>query len=67
MNIEKAIEIKQRIGDEFFATNPGVIVEAERLSIEALKRVKDIRRSKPVYGMDGDPVLYSLLPGETEK
>ena len=56
MNIEKAIEIKQRIGDEFFATNPGVIVEAERLSIEALKRLKADRQGTFAIPLQGETV-----------
>lgn len=64
MNIEKAIKI---LTGSTTSLNLTDYQEAIRLGLEALKRVKDIRRSEPVYGMDADPVLYSLLPGETVK
>jgi len=59
MNLEKAIEIKSRTGDEFLHTDPDEIDEAERLSIEALKRIKH-DREHPAF------VTTELLPGETK-
>lgn len=59
MNIDKAIEIKERTGDEFLHTDPDEIDEAERLSIEALKRIRDRRNDFPI-----PPNV--LLIGETE-
>lgn len=59
MNIPKAIEIKSRTGEEFLNTDPDEIDEADRLSIEALKRVNS-DRTKPYC------TSSILLPGETE-
>ncbi|MBA7584110.1 hypothetical protein ES708_26063 [subsurface metagenome] len=59
MKIEKAIEIKSRTGDEFLHTDPDEIDEAERLSIEALKRLEEDRRDNP-------HTAWLLLPGETK-
>ncbi len=59
MNIEKAIKIKEnRFGDKkpYYSEE---IEEADRLSIEALKRIKANRRL-------ASPVFISPLPGETE-
>jgi len=60
MNLDKAIEIKARTGEEFLNTDPDDIDEADRLSVEALKRVRGNRYypRSPVYW---------LLPGETEE
>ena len=59
MNVKKAIEIKARTGEEFLNTDPDDIDEADRLSVEALKRAVACR---PPLGRDD----HSLLPGETE-
>ncbi|KKN74702.1 hypothetical protein LCGC14_0387440 [marine sediment metagenome] len=59
MKIEKAIEIKEnRLGDKkpYYSEE---IEEADRLSIEALKRLKDTRKRT------GAPYV-APLPGETE-
>lgn len=60
MNIDKAIEIKLRKGDEFLHTDPDEIDEADRLSIEALKVVDDLRTHEA-------SIAPGLLPGETEE
>ena len=60
MTLEKAIEIKSRTGDEFLATDPEEIDEADRLSIEAMKRIQERRVLWAEWG--GPP-----LPGETPK
>lgn len=60
MNLTKAIEIKARTGKEFLHTDPNEIREADRLSIEALKRVL---KSRDVYSRAS---IYPL-PGETEE
>ena len=57
MTIDEAIEIKSREGEEFLHTDPDDIDEAERLSIEALKREKEHRE------LDID-TRFGLLPGE---
>lgn len=62
MNIRKAIEIKLRKGDEFLNTDPDEIDEAERLSIEVLKIIDNLR-----YRFIGSPYYPNLLPGETEE
>jgi len=59
MNLEKAIEIKGRTGEEFLNTDPDEIDEAERLSIEAMKR---LQASRKVI----DIPFTEPLPGETE-
>lgn len=59
MKLANAIEIKSRTGEEFLHTDPDDIDEAERLSIEAMKRI-DYCRS----GEFNPP--FELLPGETE-
>ena len=59
MKIEKASEIKSREGEEFLHTDPDEIDEADRLSIEALKRIASGRNPDRRY------VCY-LLPGETK-
>ncbi|MBA7625697.1 hypothetical protein ES703_33129 [subsurface metagenome] len=59
MNIDKAIEIKARTGEEFLHTDPDEIDEADRLSTEALKFIKEHRIK---WHCD-----YPLkLPGETK-
>lgn len=60
MKIEKAIEIKSRKGEEFLHTDPDEIDEADRLSVEALKRLLAWRN-------DNDEDLLWDLPGETEE
>lgn len=44
MTLDKAIEIKERTGEEFLATDPDEIEEADRLSFEALKAIPHYRR-----------------------
>ncbi|KKL62077.1 hypothetical protein LCGC14_2188870 [marine sediment metagenome] len=60
MNIPKAIEIKARRGEEFLNTDPDELDEADRLSIEALKRVQEIWN-------DPHARVRTRLPGETEE
>jgi len=60
MKIEKAIEIKSRTGDELLNTDPDKLEEADRLSIEALKRIQQNRTNAYVYS-------GIRLPGETEE
>ena len=59
MNLDKAIEIKenhQRLHlDEYYSE----LLEADRLSIEALGEVKRLRKFKAWF-------LKETLPGETE-
>jgi len=57
MKIEEAIEIKARKGEESLNTDPDEIDEADRLSIEAMKRLNNAR----LLGMD---YPLNLLPGE---
>ena len=60
MNLAKAIEIKSLTGEEFLYTDPDEIDEADRLSIEALKRCQTLASHK----------LFSQLeplPGETKE
>ncbi len=71
MQIDEAIEIKSREGEEFLHTDPGEIDEADRLSVEALKRVKACRHEYgcPLIDPEGRPediIAAQLLPGETE-
>lgn len=61
MNIDKAIEIKTRTGDDFLNTDPDEVDEADQLSIEALKEVREAR----LMGI-GSRLPHSLLPGETK-
>lgn len=65
MKIDKAIEIKERTGDEFLHTDPDEIDEAESLSIEALKRIKHARD----FGSMAAVVAAAAvpLPGETRE
>ena len=60
MTIGEAIKIKERKGDEFLQTDPDDIDEADRLLIEAGKRLELGR------GI-GLPRFDALLPGETEE
>jgi len=59
MNLEKAIEIKERKGEEFLNTDPDEIDEADRLSIEALNRIFHGRLLHNHHCM-------RKLPGETK-
>ncbi|MBA7506584.1 hypothetical protein ES706_05276 [subsurface metagenome] len=59
MKIDKAIEIKTRTGEEFLNTDPDEIDEADRLSIEAMKRISAMRAGYRDREID-------LLEGETE-
>ena len=59
MNIDKAIEIKARTGEEFLNTDPDEIEEADKLSIEALVFIK---RHSPVL----HTIYTTLLPSETK-
>lgn len=60
MTIEKAIEIKTRTGEEFLKTDSAEIDEADRLSIEAMKRITALRTGHFDFP-------YLSLPGETEE
>ena len=60
MNVQKAIEIKARTGDDFLNTDPDDIEEADRLSTEALKRENQYRENEPQED-------WLLLPGETRE
>lgn len=59
MNIEKAIDIKTRKGNEVPYPSFTEMVEADRLSIEALKAVKHQRQDRKSYSIP-------FLPGETD-
>lgn len=59
MTLKEAIEIKERKGGELFNTSPAEMAEADRLSFEALKRLRDNRIKF------GFPHTV-LLPGETK-
>lgn len=58
MTLDEAIRIKSLKGEEFLHTDPDKIDEADRLSIEALKREKEHRE------LDID-TRFGLLPSET--
>jgi len=60
MTIDEAIEIKQRTGDAFLNTDPEDLEEADKLSIEALKRIKSERAA-------ASRLLFQELPGETKE
>lgn len=68
MTINEAIEIKERKGEEFLNTDPDDIDEAERLSIEALKRIRacrkviDIPCTRPLLGEVLKPIHDSRRP-----
>lgn len=59
MTLEKAIKIKTRTGEDYFNADSNDRNEADRLSIEALKRLKEHRENHIDIGLN-------LLPGETE-
>lgn len=61
MTLEEAIEIKTRRAEELHNTAAFTIemIEADRLSLEALKRWRELRQLFKAWGFD-------LLPGETE-
>jgi len=59
MNIDEAIEIKSREGEEFLNTDPDKFDEADRSSVEALKRIVYLRK-------DMDCPHWMTLPGETK-
>jgi len=59
MTLKEAIKIKERTGEEFFDFDPDEIEEADRLSIEALKRHKS--RASLTYAD-----MMRPLPGETK-
>lgn len=58
MTLVQAIAIKSRTGEEFIRTAPEFIDEADRLSIEAMKRC----RSNNLKPQCAD---FRPLPGET--
>ena len=60
MKITVAIEIKTRTGEEFLNTDPDDIDEAERLSIEALKRFVAVRGANTI-------LRWEPLPGEDKE
>ena len=60
MTVTEAIEIKTRTGDELLKSNPHELIEADRLSNEALKAISEYRQH-PFYGK------LKKLPGETEE
>ena len=60
MTIDEAIRLKQLEGDEFLHADPDKLDEADKLSIEALKRERDYRKG---YMLKRHPPL----PGETEE
>ena len=60
MDIHEAIEIKSREGEEFLHTDPDKLDEADRLSLEALKRLQFMRQHL-------FPFTQPPLPGETER
>lgn len=59
MTLAQAIEIKSRTGEEFLHTDPEELEEADRLSIEALKRCRTLAQESPLWKLHP-------LPGETE-
>ena len=60
MNLAKAIEIKELAGNTGEVENVQDYVEADKLSVEAMKRIKEYRKR---YSM----TKPQLLPGETEE
>lgn len=60
MKLEKAIEIKQLALDTGVVDDPDDFRAADRLSIEALKRVEE-QSGNPKFGR------HKPLPGETEE
>jgi len=59
MTLDEAIELKELTGQAFLNADPDELDEADRLSIEALKRVQ-VRREQLSWKCE------PLLPGETE-
>ena len=59
MKIDKAIELKELTGQAFLNADPDELDEADRLSIEALKRCKYISEHTTRWA-------DVLLPGETK-
>lgn len=59
MTLSKAIEIKLRKGYKLSRTDPRDMGEADRLSVEAMKRLKEHREEHIDF-------TYRALPGETE-
>jgi len=66
LDINKAIEIEQRTGEAFLQTDPEDIDEADRLSIEALKRVLKSRPPHPSLAFLPLPGENSVLPHNTK-
>ena len=60
MNIEKAIEILDTHQCDMPRNEVPDLIDAMKLGIEALKRIKEERTGYETYAPD-------LLPGETEK
>ncbi len=60
MTIDEAIRIKGLTGAEFLRADPDDIDEAERLSVEALKRVKWAQSNDLRLGAED-------LPGQTQE
>lgn len=59
MNIQKAIEIKRQYQYKLQDAFMPELIEADNISIEALKR--------EVYNRENQPnLIFGLLPGETE-
>lgn len=44
MHIDEAIRLKKLKGDEVLQVDPAKLLEADRLSLEALKRLNDSRK-----------------------
>lgn len=59
MTVDEAIEIKERRGRDLYATDMLLLLEADRLSIEALKERQFIRTHYRHLAIEP-------LPGETE-
>lgn len=60
MNLEKAIEILEKERKDHHSFTTDVIGQAERLGIEALKRVRDYKKAHIA-------MHYTPMPGETEE
>ena len=60
MKISEAIELKELTGQAFLNADPDELDKADRLSIEALKRIQNARAI-------GYSVPAALLPSETEE
>jgi len=59
MTIDEAIEIKTRTGDQLLESNLDEFDEADRLSIEALKRCQILAKNDPYW-------MKRPLQGETK-